>query len=211
MPYDNRPSTAHPQHMGQPMIVGEHHPKSFEELLDCVCSDLFGGNIWHGMVAAQMYKIGLRGFGRMHQYQAHHDFEKLYGAKNGTGGLLKILVDRLGYTPSIDTSEAVNTVRVSITGPADLKDHLHNWCESEKEFAKILTMAVRQAAGVDMCIYNELACILTCVQEEIMRLKLLKKRLEIGGMNGHDLMRISKDLHEHYENHAAMGMDVNLG
>jgi len=208
MPYDNRPpQQRHDMH-------NEHHEesgKSFEQLLDCIASELCRGAMWHGAAAPQMDKIGLRGFGRMHAYQSHHDFCKLYGDKTGTGGLLKILCDRLEYCPNIDTEDFAAAVRVAINSPADVKQHLHAWKESEKEFAHYLTEAVRMAASIDMCLYNELACILSAVEEEIMRIKILRKRLDLGGWDGHDLARISKDLHNHYEHHADLGMDVNLG
>jgi hypothetical protein len=178
--------------------------KPFGVMLDCICSDLFNGSNWHLKAGNEMRKLALRGFGRMHDYNANYDFCKRIE-------LEKIICDRLGITVEIDTSAITAAVGYNLKDPAELKNHLHMWMETEKAFAAKLTEAVRQAAAIDMCVYNELICILSAVQEEIMRIKLLKKRLELGGYNGHDLARISKDLHEHYEHHADLGMDVNLG
>jgi len=191
----------------------EHHEKSgksFHELMDCVASELYHGLTWHGVAAPQMYKIGLRGYAHLHTYNAAHDFEKLFGMKTGEGGLLKILEDRLDYCPDIDSSDIQQTLKFKLSSPADLKPHFEAWCNSEHEFSKYLTESVRMAASVDMCVYHELACILSAVQEEIMRINILKKRMEIGGYAGHDLATISRHLHIHFESHPEKGLDFDV-
>ena len=89
--------------------------------------------------------------------------------------LEKILSERLDYAPEIDTSEIASVVGFTIKEPAALKEHLMSWKHNEMEFAQELTEAVRMAAMIDMCVYDELTCILEAVQAEIMRIKLLKK------------------------------------
>jgi len=203
------------QHPGQRQSmpeIGHHHMsgKSFEELMDCVASDLYHGATWHGMAAPQMYKIGLRGFAHLHTYNAHHDFCKLYGSKSGEGGLLKILSDRLDMYPEIDASDIPKALAVSLNSPADLKPHLEMWCKNEEEFAHILTESVRKSATIDMCVYNELTCILSAVQEEIMRVKILKKRLALADYSGHDLGVVSLMLHRHFEHSPEKGLDFDV-
>lgn len=178
--------------------------KDFGHLMDCIASDLFHGAAWHGAAANAMRNIGLRGFGRLHEYNAAHDFTKRLE-------LEKILCDRLGLTPEIDVADIGHALAVTLGGPAELKPHLEAWLNSEREFAALLTEAVAMAAGVDLCVYEKLTCILAAVQEEVMRVKMLKKRLELGGYSGHDMGVISMMIHEQMENHPELGMDFNLG
>lgn len=133
--------------MQQRPVDNHKHTKAFEELMDCVCSDLFHGSAWHCRVGNEMRKIGLRGWGRMHDYNAKHDFCKRQE-------LEKILRDRLDMAPDINTEGISAAVSATIKGVQDLKPHMEMWLTNETEFSKQLIEAVRAAASVDMCIYE---------------------------------------------------------
>ena len=204
MPYENRPPQ---QRQGMPMHgEHEHHEKSgktFHELLDCISTDLFTGAAWHLRAANQMRKIGMRGFARIHDYGSCHDHKKRIC-------LEKLLCDRLDYEPVIDVSDAGHVTSFAID-PSKLKSHFEMWHANESEFAKYLIEAVRKAAHEDICVYNELTCILNAVQEEIMRIKFIIKRLDVGGWSGHDIGVVNMVIHEHMEKHPDKGLDFNLG
>jgi len=196
------------QRQGMPMQEGHHDHKksgkSFHELLDCISTDLFTGSAWHLRAANQMRNLGMRGFARVHEYGSCHDHKKrIY--------LEKLLMDRMDYAPMIDVSDAAHATSFVISDPSKLKSHLEMWHSNESEFVKYLIEAVRMAAHEDMCVYNELACILNGVQEEIMRIKFIIKRLDVGGWSGHDIGVVNMVIHEHMEKHPDAGLDFNLG
>jgi len=192
------------QPMANPTHEKEH--KSFHELLDCVSTDLFTGSAWHLRAANQMRKIGLRGFGRWHEQGSCHDHKKRIC-------LEKFLIDRLDYIPNISISSAGDAVSLSMESAADIKPHLVHWLANEQEFFKVLAEAVRMAASVDMCVYEKLACILSGVENECMRIKFCMKRLELTNYGGHDLGIISMIIHDWLEKNEGNpdALDWNLG
>jgi len=182
---------------------GEKPGKGFYELLDCISTDLFIGAAWHLRAANQLRKMGLRGFARLHEYGSCHDHKKRLC-------LEKLVCDRLHYAPKIDVSDAEHVTSFVLSDPGKLKPHLEMWRDNEREFAKYLAEAVKLAAGEDMCVYNELVCILDGVQDEVFRIETLLKRLELGGWSGHDLATISRQLHIHFEHHPEKGLDIDV-
>jgi len=175
----------------------------FSAIMGKVATELYHGLTWHCEAANQMRKIGLRGFGRLHEYNGKHDFERL-------GELKKILGDRLEIYPDIDASNIPKALTFTMNNVSDLKPHLEAWCNAEYAFCETLKTAVKMAADEDMCVYSELIGILNDVEEEIMRLNILKKRLAIGEYGGHDIARVSKDLHKHFEHHPERGLDFDV-
>ncbi|MCL2081611.1 MAG: hypothetical protein FWH16_05900, partial [Oscillospiraceae bacterium] len=113
-------------------------------------------------------------------------------------------VDRIDQIPMLHADGIVKAMSYSMNGGAQLKEHLKMYVNREKEFERCLIDAVRASVTVDMDIYKELCCILSKAQEEIFRVKQISERLDLGGWNGHDIARVSKDLHKHHEDHDNM-------
>jgi len=163
----------------------------FDAMLDAICSELVSGSLWHERAAQSMLKGSLRGFARMHAAQAKHD-------QNKRLCLEKITVDRIGRIPALDLSEIPRTAAYEFPA-GKLKEHLRDWAQNEDAFINMLNEAVRISVTVDMAIYEELCRLLSDVQEEVSRVKMLYGRLEMGGWSGQDLGAVSLLLHKHYE------------
>lgn len=191
-----------PQQMAQPMNPA-HNGKDFHALLDCISSDLCCGAVYHLRAANQLRHLGLRGFSRLHEYSSCKEHSERMC-------LEKLLMDRLSYAPNIDTSEISDAVMFTIKDVGALKQHLERWHSSEIETKEDLQAAVKMAASVDMAIYEKLACMLAYNEEEIFRIKMLLTRLDLGQWGGHDIARVSKDLHKHFEMHPDKGLDFDI-
>ena len=173
--------------------------------MDKVCTELYTGATWHGRMANEFRKNGLRGFARWAEAEARGDFKS-------RACLEKLLCDNLDYCPVIDTTNATKAVMFEISGVQGLKPTLEKWYHNEKEFIDILTQAVRESTTINMSIYKELCGILEEVQAEAMRVKMCDKRLNIAGYNGHDIGIVSYLLHEHFEKTPDdRYVNVNLG
>jgi hypothetical protein len=181
------------------------HEKDFHEMMDEICTYLLIGEIWQARAANQLRKNALRGFARWAESEAHGD------AKTRMC-LEKLLCDRLGYAPMLNIADAGKASNYMLGSAQELKKYMQIWHSQEEEFIKCLTEAVRAATVVDMEIYKELCCLLDEVQTEKMRIEICVKRLDLGQWNGHDVARVSKDLHSHFEtNPHDRYINVNLG
>ena len=195
------PNYGNPTH--KPMAQNDHmEDGSFYDIMDKVCSKLASGSVWHERSALYMCDSALRGFGRVHFEKAKCDHDKRLM-------LEKLIVDRLDHIPEIDMEWVAKAAHYSFPGAQGLKEHLHMWHKNKTHYAEILKEAVKKSATEDMKIYAYLCECLDDVQEEIFRVKTIIDRLELGGWNGHDLARVSKDLHRHHAD-GKPGMDYEL-
>jgi len=179
--------------------------QEFAALMNRICTELLAGEIYHSRAANEFRKIALRGFGRWAESEARGDM-------NSRVCLEKLLRDKLGFAPTVDTSSLSNEARVAFANISELPSILQKWIDREKEFSKILTQAMKMAAEIDVEIYRELIELTNEVQTEVFRVKLCGVRLELAGWNGHDLGIVSTILHEHFEKHPDdKYVNVNLG
>lgn len=179
----------------------EYNVHDFCALMDDICTYLTEGAIVHERSALYMYDYGLRGFGRLHEYNAKCDFnEKLC--------LEKLLVDRLDHIPMYDATSVAKALSYTIAN-GQLKESLKWYINREKEFEKLLVHAVAMAAKYDTAVYKKLLHILSDVQEEIFRVKEIYKRLEAGQWAAHDLMTVSAEIHKHFESKSDMDMTLS--
>lgn len=180
-------------------------PKEFNEIMDAVCSQLAYGAFWHKRLASQLRKIANRGEGRWFQDESVGDF-------CNSSELEKILGDNIDLYPEIDTSKLSEAVSFNINSAQELKPLLMDWIKREYGFAHILCKAVRMAAEIDPEIYSKLCCLWEETSMEAKRAKLLYKRCELAGWNGHDEGIISMIIHHFYEkNPGDKEGNVNLG
>ena len=178
----------------------EHGGEDFCHLMNDVCSTLTAGSLIHERSALCALEYGLRGFGRLHMYNAKEDFDaKLC--------LEKLLVDRLDHIPVLDV-EAISRAAGYSFEQAQFKESLRWYLDRENKFIELLKPAVKMAGEIDMAVYEKLVYILGEVQEEAFRVKEIIKRLDAGGWAGHDLMHVSEAIHRHHEAHG--NMDYSL-
>ena len=174
----------------------EHGSGEFCDLMDKICTTLTAGSLIHERSALCALEYGLRGFGRLHMYNAKEDFEaKLC--------LEKLLADRLEHIPTLDV-EALGRAAVYSFEQGQFKDSLKWYLSRENKFIELLKDAVKMASDIDMAVYEKLVHILGEVQEEAFRVKEIIKRLDAGGWAGHDLMSVSQLIHRHHEKHDNM-------
>lgn len=194
-----------PQQYGRPpgQMAQPAPGKSFHDYLDCISTDLMDGAIYHTRCANQLRALGLRGFARFHDYSSCKEHSERMC-------LEKLLCDRLGYCPNLDTSETAKMTAYTIKGVNALGEHLQRWRDSEMETKADLQAAVKMAADVDMEVYKKLAEMLAYNEEEIFRIGMLLKRLNLGEWTGHDVARVNKDLHKHFEMHPDRGLDFDV-
>jgi len=93
---------------------------------------------------------------------------------------------------------------------ADFQAHFKMWWDREQELVGALNAAIAEAAQVNVCLYKELLCILTEVQDEQMRLEMCYNSLEFGGFHPHDVSVKSKWLHDYFEHEYKNGQPINF-
>lgn len=187
------------------MNPGHETHDEYYELCDAICTRLGYGALWHKRLASQLRKIGIRGEGRKFNVEGEGDY-------CNSAELEKLLGDNIDYYPEINTSEYQKAVSFTLDSVAEFKPLLHEWIKEEKAFAKLINKAVRYAAEDDAEIYENLCCLWKETSVEAKRAKLLYKRLELAGWNGHDLAVVSMIEHYYYEKHPHdKEGNVNLG
>lgn len=203
MPYDNMKNPGHEMKLNQ---WGQVMPSSeFHEIVDEICSRLAYGAFWHKRLASQLRKIANRGEGRWFQDEGMGDY-------CNSGELEKLLGDNLDIYPDIDTAKLTEAVSFTLNNIQELKPLLMDWIKREYGFANILCEAVRMAAKIDPEIYDNLCCLWKETSMEAKRAKMLYKRCELAGWNGHDEGILSMIIHHFYEKHPVdKDGNVNLG
>ncbi|MCL2071564.1 MAG: hypothetical protein FWH07_04940 [Oscillospiraceae bacterium] len=177
----------------------------FNYKMDEICSELFIGEHYHERCANEFRKIGLRGFGRWCDCESKGDYCSRVA-------LEKLLCDRLDYSPRINTAGIDKALTVQIGDLSALKSTLESWYNREADFITILNKAVELSRSVDISIYGALCELLEEVQTEKTRVKMLNKRLELKGYDGHDVGQVSKELHKYFEaNPDDKTLDYNVG
>ena len=125
---------------GQPHAAQSE--KNFAHLMDEICTTLTAGSLIHERSALYALKHGLRGFGRLHMYNAKCDFHaKLC--------LEKLLIDRLDHIPTLD-AEALSRAAGYAFGQTQLKESLQWYLAREEDFIELLKGAVKMAGDIDM-------------------------------------------------------------
>lgn len=205
MPYDmmNPGNPGHEMKLNQ---WGQVVPSAeFHEIMNEVCSRLAYGAFWHKRLSSQLRKIANRGEGRQFQDEGIGDF-------CNSGELEKKLGDFLDVYPDIETAKLSEAVAFTLNSTQDLKPLLMDWIKREYGFAHTLCKAVRMAAEIDPQTYNNLYCLWEETSMEAHRAKLLYKRCELAGWNGHDEGILSMIIHHFYEKHPGdKEGNVNLG
>jgi hypothetical protein len=176
--------------------------EKLHELLNKVSTELLVGTLWHGKVANECRKISIRGYGRMHEHEANHDFNsRLY--------IEKILRDKLQFSPMIDTQKLSTALSYSIENIDGFKQLHKDWIERERAFVEVLNELLPLTVKADLQLYKEVCELKDWVEHEIMCIKLLYDRFSATDFYHHDYMRISQDLHEYFENQIKQGEKPN--
>jgi len=162
--------------------------------LDKIMSYLSRGKMFHYNNSFGLRMLALRGFANLHDKESICDYKHMICIK-------KIAGDKLEYCPHIDFNIAHEFKDFKIESMNDFKNSFKVWEQSETELEKCITKALKCAAEEDIQLYKELICLADEVQQERMRADMIYKRCELGQWGGHDLARISKDIHCHLESH----------
>jgi hypothetical protein len=163
----------------------------FFQVLDNISNTLLTGAMWHTKAADEMRRLALRGFGRLNDFEACDDFKDWQC-------LLKLCRDRLEYFPRVEPTAVSAYHSFTIEGIADLKKFLHDYAERENAFIDLLNSAIRMSQTADISVYKFLINLTDDKQSETMRINMLVDRLDGAGWNPHDVMEVSRKLHEHY-------------
>jgi len=166
--------------------------QEFYSYLNSICNFLNFGFAFHKRLANQNRKFAVRGWGRVHDRQTHHDADKLICFE-------KILCDKLGWCPTYDYAKLSEVNSIKINSMESFKQHHVIWKQHEKSIVPTLNKAIHEARTVDIEIYQFLICLLDKVQKEIMRIDMICGSLEFAGWNTHDVSVKSKWLHEQEE------------
>jgi len=146
--------------------------------------------------------LGLRGFSRLHEMEAEQDLCSMIKLK-------KILEDRFNWRPTIDKDEYGKYDTNKVGSMQEFKSSFDVWKTNEEELVKCIVKAYGLASKEDVCLYKELICLADEVQDEIFRIDQIKSRLDLGQWNGHDLARVSKDIHKHLEEHKNLDFSLS--
>jgi hypothetical protein len=179
--------------------------KEFWHLIDAVCMHLYSGSLFHQRAANQVRKIGIRGIARWQENASCCDLLERQC-------LEKLLTDRLDYQPNIDLSGTQKAMTYTLKGPQDFKGMFDEWIHREEEYIEDILPAMKMAVDYDICVYDKLCKLLENVQDEVFRVRLLKKRLESAGWNAMDIMEVSRIIHDHFDKHTSSSdLNINLG
>jgi hypothetical protein len=168
------------------------------EAFNDIATYLTDGYIWHKRMANMIRKAGIRGVARWHDCEACGDAKELEC-------LEKILGDRFGfYTVAVLMPESVTA------NFTDLKTHFAAWVQREQRLIDALNYAINEMRDTDACLYDKLFCMFHEVQDEVIKVKLVERRLEFAGWNAHDVGICSMIIHKYFEKDYKQGEDINF-
>ena len=172
--------------------------------LNKVVSYLSEGAAWHCKAANELRKIAnKRGFARWHD-----DIEAKCDAKLKIE-LSKEISDYLKHIPVVDTSMVARAEQYTINGWEGFKQHFDIWIAREREFEKVIMVAITNASRENIAIYQKLCALSKEVCEEIFRVELVRDSLIEEGWGKHHCAIVSMLIHEHVEKHG--NRDFNIG
>ena len=163
-----------------------------EQKLNEIFSYLARGKKFHYNQSFGLRNLGLRGIANLHDKESICDYKSMISIK-------KTINDRLHWTPSIDESISKEYENYKISSMADFKNSFAIWQKNETELEDCISETLKLASMEDLMLYNELICLGKEVQEERFRSEAIYTRLNLGEWGGHDIARISKDIHCHLE------------
>lgn len=179
--------------------------EELQKYLDEIATYLAEGEAWHRTAANECRKLFVRGWGRWHEAEAQCD-------EKSQICLAKLARDMLQYAPVIDSSFLVRANAYTIKDLDAFKLHHNQWIEREQMLIMALNNAIEQSRAIDIKVYHFLCDLAEEVQNEKMRVELVKGRMGLSAWNGHDIGVVSMVLHKYFECEYKGGeIDFNIG